>query len=362
MVNRVYNFNPGPATLPLDVLEQAQAEFLDYRGSGMSIMESSHRSPQFDEINLAANALLRELLGIPDGYHVLFLQGGASLQFAMVPMNFLRAAQFGDYVHTGTWSRKAIAEANIIGRGRLAGSSEEHRFNRIPAMDEIDFDSDARYVHITSNNTIAGTQWHRFPETGDRPLICDMSSDILSRHIDVSQFGLIYAGAQKNLGPSGVTVVVIRDDLIETGRDDIPTLLQYRTQASKDSLFNTPNSFGIYFLRLYLEHVKKQGGLDAVQKLNHRKQELVYRAIDDSDGYYRGTVELGSRSWMNATIRLRDEALEKQFIAEGAENGLVGLKGHRSVGGIRVSMYNAMSLEGIQALVAFMADFKGRNG
>ncbi|MDP7113852.1 MAG: 3-phosphoserine/phosphohydroxythreonine transaminase, partial [Myxococcota bacterium] len=200
------------------------------------------------------------------------------------------------------------------------------------------------------------------PNHGSALLVSDMSSDICSRPLDVSDHDVIYAGAQKNLGPSGVTVVVIRDDLIETGRDDIPTLLQYRTQASKDSLFNTPNSFGIYFLRLYLEHVKKQGGLDAVQKLNHRKQELVYRAIDDSDGYYRGTVELGSRSWMNATIRLRDEALEKQFIAEGAENGLVGLKGHRSVGGIRVSMYNAMSLEGIQALVAFMADFKGRNG
>ncbi len=362
MVHRVYNFNPGPATLPLDVLEQVQGEFLDYRGSGMSIMESSHRSPEFDEINHAANSLLRELMGIPDGYHVLFLQGGASLQFAMVPMNFLREGQFGDYVHTGTWSRKAIAEANIIARGRVAGSSEEVKFTRIPGEDEIALDPAAQYVHITSNNTIAGTQWHRFPETGDRPLICDMSSDILSRHLDVSQFGLIYAGAQKNLGPSGVTVVIIRDDLLEAGRDDIPTLLRYRTQAAKDSLFNTPNSFGIYFLRMYLEYVKKLGGLDAVQKLNHRKQELVYQAIDGSDGYYRGTVEVGSRSWMNATMRMRDEALEKQFIAEARENGLAGLKGHRSVGGIRASMYNAMSLEGIQTLVGFMKDFMTRNG
>ena len=362
MVHRVFNFNPGPATLPLEVLERVQEEFLDYRGTGMSIMESSHRSPEFDEINARATSLLRELMGIPDGYHVLFLQGGASLQFAMVPMNFLRDEESGDYVHTGIWSKKAIKEANIVGRARVAGSSEEESFTRIPEDNEIEIDPRARYVHITSNNTIYGTQWHRLPITRHVPLICDASSDILSRTIDVSRFGLIYAGAQKNLGPSGVTVVIIRDDLIEAGRDDIPTLLQYRTQAAKDSLFNTPNSFGIYFLKCYLEFVHGRGGVPAVEQLNFRKQELLYQTIDGSEGFYRGTVARGSRSWMNATMRLPHEALEKQFIGEATENGLAGLKGHRSVGGVRVSMYNAMSLAGIETLIQFMKDFAIRNG
>ena len=362
MVHRVHNFNPGPATLPLPVLERVQAEFLDYRGTGMSIMESSHRSPEFDEINLTANTLMRKLAGIPDGYQVLFLQGGASLQFAMVPMNFLTEGTFGDYVHTGTWSRKAIAEANIISRARVAGSSEEVKFTRIPPLDEIHLDPAAQYVHITSNNTIAGTQYHEFPDTGDVPLICDMSSDILSRRTDMGRFGLVFAGAQKNLGPSGVTVVIIRDDLIEKGRTDIPTLLQYRTQAAKDSLFNTPNSFGIYFLKCYLEYVDEQGGIDAVEAANDRKQQKVYGAMDTSGGFYRGTVEKPSRSWMNATMRLPEEDMEKRFIAEAKDAGLAGLKGHRSVGGIRVSMYNAMTEQGIDDLVAFMAEFQRKNG
>jgi len=268
MVHRVYNFNPGPATLPLPVLERVQAEFLDYRGTGMSIMESSHRAPEFDAINESAMALVKELMGVPDGYSVFFVQGGASLQFAMLAMNFLGEGKFGDYINTGTWSRKAIKEANIVGKARVAGSSEEVNFTRIPGDDEINLDPAAEYVHITSNNTIAGTQFHTFPDTGDVPLLCDASSDIMSKVIDVSKFGLIYAGAQKNLGPSGVVVIIIRDDLIEKGRTDIPTLLQYRTQAAKKSLYNTPNSFGIYFLNCYLEYVKENGGVAAVEAVN----------------------------------------------------------------------------------------------
>ncbi len=360
MAHRVFNFNPGPATLPLPVLEQVQAEFTDYAGTGMSIMESSHRSPEFDAINEDVIALMKELMEIPDGYHVLFLQGGASLQFCMVPMNLLHQGEFADYVHTGTWSRKAIKEANILARARVAGSSEEQNFTRIPT--ELDFDPAARYVHITSNNTIAGTQWHEWPDVGEVPLVCDMSSDIMSRRIDVSRFALIYAGAQKNLGPSGVTVVIVRDDLVQAGRDDIPTLLQYRTQAAKKSLFNTPNAFGIYFLWRYLQYVKAGGGVPAVEEVNRRKKDLLYQAIDASDGYYRGTVEPASRSWMNVTMRMSSEDLEKRFIAEAREAGLAGLKGHRSVGGIRASIYNAMTLEGVQALVAFMDDFRTRNG
>ncbi len=357
MVHRVFNFNPGPATLPLPVLERVQSEFLDYAGTGMSIMESSHRSPEFDAINEEAMALLRELMGIPEGYSVLFLQGGASLQFAMVPMNFLTEGAFGDYLVTGTWSKKAIKEADIVGRGRVAASTEEESFTRIPRADEIHLDPEAKYVHITSNNTICGTQWHTFPDTGDVPLICDASSDIMSRPMDVSKFGIIYAGAQKNLGPSGVTVVIIRDDLVEKGRDDIPTLLQYRTQAAKKSLYNTPNTFGIYFLKCYLEHVKQSGGVEAVEAINRKKQELVYQTMDESGGFYRGTVEKDSRSWMNITMRLPSEDQEKRFIAEAKEQDLVGLKGHRSVGGVRVSMYNAMTLEGIEKLVDFMRAF-----
>lgn len=361
MVHRVFNFNPGPATLPLPVLERVQSEFLDYRGTGMSIMESSHRAPEYDEINENAISLMKELMEIPDGYSVLYLQGGASQQFFQIPMNFLREGQFGDYLHTGTWSKKAIKEANILGRARIAASSEDANFTRIPRPDEIDLDPAARYVHITSNNTIAGTQWHEFPDTGDVPLICDASSDIMSRRIDVSKFGMIYAGAQKNLGPSGVCAVILRDDLIEGGRDDIPTLLQYRTQAAKKSLFNTPNLFGVYFLERYLEYCKELGGVAAVEETNRQKQQLVYDAIDGSDGYYRGTTEVASRSWMNVTMRMRTEDLERQFIAEAKEAGLAGLKGHRSVGGIRASLYNAMTLEGVARLVQFMADFRASN-
>ena len=362
MVHRVYNFNPGPATLPHPVLQQVQAEFLDYEGTRMSIMESSHRAPEFDAINEQLITLTRELMEIPDNYQILFLQGGASLQFCMVPMNFLADGAFGDYIHTGTWSKKAIKEANVISRARLAASSEEVKFTRVPALAEIDLDPAAQYVHITSNNTIAGTQFHAFPDTGDVPLICDASSDIMSQRIDVSQFGMIFAGAQKNLGPSGVCVVIIRDDLVVKGRTDIPTLLQYRTQAAKKSLFNTPNTFGMYFLWRCLLNLRDSGGVAAMEEVNRQKQALLYDTIDNSGGFYRGTVEKASRSWMNVTMRMPEEAMEKAFIAQAKDAGLAGLKGHRSVGGIRASIYNAMTLEGVQALVDFMNEYQRKNG
>jgi phosphoserine aminotransferase len=362
MVHRVFNFNPGPATLPLAVLERVQAEFLDYAGTGMSIMESSHRAPEFDAVNNSAIALLKELMGIPDDYHVLCLQGGASLQFAMVPMNLLPSGTFGDYILTGSWSKKAIKEANIVGKGRTAASTEGEKFTRIPTATEIDLDPAAQYVHMTSNNTIYGSQWHWTPDTGATPLVCDASSDILSKRIDASKFALIYAGAQKNLGPSGVTVVIIRNDLVEKGRKDIPTMLQYRTHAAEKSLYNTPNTFGIYFMKCYLEHVKENGGVAAVEEINRKKQDLLYTTIDSSGGFYRGTVQKDSRSWMNVPVRLPSEELEKKFLAGSKSNGLIGLKGHRSVGGIRASLYNAMPLAGVEALCSFMKEFQRTNG
>ncbi|MCB0217110.1 MAG: 3-phosphoserine/phosphohydroxythreonine transaminase [Caldilineae bacterium] len=360
MPQRVINFNPGPAALPLPVLEQVQAELLDFEGTGMSILESSHRAPAFDAVNTEAQALLRRLMGLPEGYQVLFLQGGASLQFAMLPMNLLGPDQHGDYVNTGVWSGKAIKEAEIVGRARLAGSGEAEGFRRIPEPDEVVWDPAARYAHYTSNNTIYGTQWHRLPEVGDLPLICDMSSDILSRPIEAARYAMIYAGAQKNLGPSGLTVVIIRDDLVEAGRADIPSMLQYRIHAAKRSLYNTPNTFGIYCLWRCLQHVERLGGVPAVEAENRAKQALLYATIDASEGFYRGTADPASRSWMNATLRLPDEALEQRFVAEAAAAGMVGLKGHRSAGGIRVSMYNAVPLAGVERLVDFMQDFKRR--
>jgi phosphoserine aminotransferase len=361
MTKRVFNFNPGPATLPLPVLERVQAEFLDYKGTGMSIMESSHRAAEYEEVNDTAMALMKELLGMPQGYTVLFLQGGASLQFAMVPMNFLNKGEFADYIITGMWSQRAIKEANILAEGRVAASTESEKFVRIPKPAEIKLDPKAKYVHMTSNNTIYGTQWHYVPDVGGLPLMCDASSDILCRKWEWSKFALIYGGAQKNLGPSGVTVVVIRDDLIEKGRKDIPTLLQYRTHSKDKSLYNTPNTFGVYFLKCYLEYVKSIGGVAAVEKVNRQKHDLLYATIDQSGGYYRGTVQPDSRSWMNVPIRMRDEELEKKFLGEAKKNGFIGLKGHRSVGGIRVSMYNAMPLDGIEKLTAFMKDFQKKN-
>jgi len=361
MANRVYNFNPGPATLPLEVLQQAQQELLDYRGTGMSVMEISHRSPEFDDINNTAIALTRELLGLGDNFKVLFLGGGASTQFAMIPLNFLPEGKTAAYVDTGSWSSKAIKEAQKIGKVHLAFSSKEENYRRVPRLSEIDLPVDAAYLHLTSNNTIKGTQFHEFPDTGDIPLMCDMSSDIASHRLDFTKFSLIYAGAQKNLGPAGVTMVIIRDDLLAKCPANLPTMFTYTTHAEKSSLYNTPPAFPIYMVKLVLEWIKKQGGLEAVEKVNAAKKDCIYQVMDANPDFFRGTVERASRSWMNITMRLPSEDLEKKFVTEARAAGFVGLKGHRSVGGIRVSMYNAMPLEGVEKLASFMETFKKAN-
>lgn len=360
MANRVYNFNPGPATLPLPVLERIQGELLDYQGTGMSILETSHRSPEFKQVHEDTKSLLRETAGISDDYHILFTAAGASMQFAMIPLNFLPSGKSADYVNTGTWSKKAIKEAQIVGKVNVAASSEDKDFTYIPK--KLDLDPNAAYVHITTNNTIKGTQWMSIPDTGGVPLIADMSSDIFCRKMDFNKFSMIYAGAQKNLGPAGVTVVLLRKDLAEKASEGLNTMLSYGTYIEKDSMFNTPPCFAIYTVKLVLEWVKAQGGLEGVEKINDKKQKLLYDTIDSSGGFYRGTVEKEDRSWMNATLRLSNEDLEKTFIAEAKKEGLHGLKGHRSVGGIRVSMYNALPFEGIEKLVGFMKDFQKKNG
>jgi phosphoserine aminotransferase len=361
MAKRVFNFNPGPSTLPLDVLKIVQEELLDYRGTGMSIIESSHRSPEFDEVNNQAMALVREILGLGDNYKVLFMTGGASTQFALIPMNFLKEGQVGAYVDTGSWSSKAIKEADIIGKSHLAASSKADSYTYIPKVSDIAYPENAAYLHVTSNNTIRGTQYHTFPETGQVPLICDMSSDIASRRIDYKKFSLIYAGAQKNLGPAGMTLVVIREDLLAAANDGLPSMFSYGTYAEKDSLYNTPPVFPIYVMKLVLEWIKNQGGLAAVEKVNMAKKDAIYQMIDGHPDFYKGTVKPDSRSWMNITIRLPNEDLEKKFISEAKAAGFVGLKGHRSVGGVRVSLYNALPLEGALKLAEFMETFKNQN-
>ncbi|MBN1540955.1 3-phosphoserine/phosphohydroxythreonine transaminase [candidate division KSB1 bacterium] len=358
---RVHNFNPGPCTLPYSALQKCQSDFLDYGGSGMSIVESSHRSKEYDAIHNDAQKLLRELLGIPANYHVLFLGGGASLQFAMVPMNFIPKGGSADYIITGSWAKKAFKEATIIQKSRIAASSEAQKFNTIPEAEALDQDPLAAYIHLTSNNTISGTEWQSYPDFGPTPVVADMSSDILSRKIDVSKFSLIYAGAQKNLGPAGVTVVIVKDEFAAQANSGLPTMLAYKTHIDNNSLFNTPPVFSIYLMKLVLEWVKEEGGLDVIEQKNRQKAETLYQAIDGSDGFYRGTAEVSSRSWMNATFRLPTEEQEQQFISEAKSNGLIGLKGHRSVGGIRVSMYNAMPLDGVEKLVEFMQDFSKKN-
>ena len=359
MANRIYNFNAGPATLPLEALEIVQQELLDYRGTGMSVMEISHRSPEYDDINDSCIALFREILGLDDSYHVLFMGGGASTQFALIPLNFLGEGKTAAYVNTGAWSKKAIKEAKAIGNVHLAGSSEDSNFNYIPT--DLDIPSDAAYLHVTSNNTIFGTQYQQFPDAGNVPLICDMSSDIASRRHDFTKFDMIYAGAQKNLGPAGVTVVIIKQDLLDKCADGNPTMFNYQTHAAKKSLYNTPPAFPIYIVKLVMEWVKKQGGLEAVEKANFAKKERIYQLIDKYPDYFKGTVRPDSRSWMNITLRLPSEDLEKKFIADAKAAGMGGLKGHRDVGGVRISMYNAMSLEGVEALAGFMEEFKKDN-
>ncbi len=357
----VYNFNAGPSALPREVLEKAQAELIDFKDSGMSIMEMSHRSATYEEVHNGAIKRLRSLLAIPENYEVLFLQGGASLQFAMIPMNFLTEGKKASYIMSGSWSDKALKEGKTIGEVYEAGSTKSINYNRVPSADEITFDESDAYVHITSNNTIFGTQFHEFPSTGDVPLIADMSSDILSRPLDVSKFGMIYAGAQKNLGPSGVTVAIIRKDLLENANSGIPAILKYSTHASNNSLYNTPPTFGIYMLGEVLSWMEQQGGLEKITKRNEEKANLIYDVIDNSNGFYTGHAEKDSRSLMNITFRVADEELEKQFLQEAKEAGFVGLNGHRSVGGCRASAYNAVPYAACEALQKLMLNFQQKN-
>ncbi len=359
--NRIYNFNPGPAALPLAVLEEVQQNFLDFKGTGMSITEISHRSKQFNDVINDAVARTKRLLNLDDRFHVLFLQGGASMQFAMIPMNLLAGDSSADYVDTGTWSTKAIQEARIQGKTiNVAASSKDKNYTYIPK--NIHFNENAVFVHLTSNNTIKGTSWSDFPDTKGVPIVCDMSSDILSRPVDTKKFGLIYAGAQKNVGPAGVCLVVIRQDMLDRTPDTVPTMLRYDTYVAKNSLYNTPPCFAIYTVGLVLKWLEETiGGLDRMAEINQQKADLLYGFMD-AGGFYRPTAEVASRSLMNVTFRLPSEKLEQHFVQQALENGLGGLKGHRSVGGCRASLYNAVSLEAVEALVDFMKTFENKNG
>jgi phosphoserine aminotransferase len=361
---RAINFNAGPAGLPLPALERARDELVEFQGSGMSIMEHSHRGKEYEAVHNEAIALLTELLGIPDTHQVLFLQGGASLQFAMVPMNFLPPDGSADYILTGTWSEKALEEAKLIGKPRVACTTigPEKRYVRVPKQAELQIESKAAYVHYTTNNTIFGTQWHHYPDPGGVPLVADMSSDFLWRPTDVSRFALIYAGAQKNIGPSGVVVVIARKDFLAKGRKDIPKILRYSTHAENNSLYNTPPTFGIYLVRNVLAWTKQVGGLKQLEAWNKEKAELLYGALDRLNGFYKAPVERESRSVMNIVFRLPSEALEDKFVSEAKKAGMVGLKGHRSAGGIRVSAYNAVTVDNIRTLVSFMEGFAKSNG
>ncbi len=359
-MSRVYNFSAGPAALPEEVLRQAQEEMLDWRGSGMSVMEMSHRGKEFTSIAEQAEADLRELMAIPDNYKVLFLQGGASAQFAMVPMNLLGGKKGADYINTGSWSKKAIAEAKRYCEVNIAGASPEGRF-AVPAQDDLQLSGDAAYVHYTPNETIQGIEFPYLPETGDVPLVADFSSTILSRPVDVSKYGIIYAGAQKNIGPAGLTVVIVREDLIGEPIAGTPTMFNYATMANAGSMYNTPPTYGWYLAGLVFQWLKRNGGLEVMAVINERKAEALYKAIDDSD-FYNNPVDPACRSWMNVPFTLADAELDATFLAEAKEAGLVTLKGHRSVGGMRASIYNAMPEEGVQALIQFMAEFEKRHG
>jgi phosphoserine aminotransferase len=358
-LKRAYNFSGGPATLPLAVLEKVRDELLDYRGTGMSVMEMSHRSPEYEEINSRAEQLLRRLMAIPEEYAVIFLQGGGSMQFTMMPLNLHVDGKPVDVLHTGMWTAKAIAELKKSAPYRIAATSEPEKFTRVPRVNEIDLASDASYVYMCSNNTIEGTQWRTMPRTGDVPLVADMSSDILSRQMNVRQFGAIFAGAQKNLGQSGATVVIIRKDLAERADPKLPSLLQYRTEIKEHSLFHTPPTFAVYVLGLMLEWLDGEGGAGALERRNEAKAKLLYEAIDSSS-LYKCPVEQESRSRMNVVFRLADgdEELESRFAKEAATEGIVGIVGHRSVGGMRVSLYNAVTIESVEVLVGFMKHFE----
>ncbi|WP_134701511.1 3-phosphoserine/phosphohydroxythreonine transaminase [Ammoniphilus sp. YIM 78166] len=361
-IRRAHNFNAGPSALPLAVLQKAQEELVDFRANGMSVMELSHRSAAFEEVHNTAIAKMRSLLSIPEEYEVLFLQGGASLQFGMIPMNFLQPDSTAAYIMTGAWSEKALEDAKLYGKPYEAASTKGENYRRIPSFDELRYQPTDAYVHLTSNNTIFGTQWSSFPDTGDVPLIGDMSSDIMSKPVDVSKFAMIYAGAQKNLGPSGVTVVIIRKDMIERANKNLPAMLRYSTHSKNNSLYNTPPTFGIYMLGEVLSWIEETGGLEQIAKRNEEKAGLIYDAIDASQGFYVGHAEPNSRSLMNVTFRVKDETLEKQFLAEAKKEGFIGVNGHRSVGGCRASIYNAVPYESCLAFREFMLQFQKVNG
>lgn len=359
--NRIYNFNPGPAMLPLDVLKEAQAEFLNFHGTGMSILEISHRAPAYAEIHDQAKQDILDLMGLGDDYDVLFVQGGASLQFVMVAMNFATQAKKGAYALSGSFAEKAYDEAAHLGVGVIAASTKESGYHRVPRQDELHVPSDAAYLHVCYNNTIYGTEYHYVPETGNVPLIADMSSDMLSRPVDFKKFSLIYAGVQKNLGPAGVALVVARKSFIEKSPETLPTMLRYDAFYKKSSLYNTPPAFCIYMVGKVAHWLKEQGGLEVMAKRNREKARILYDVIDASDGFYKGHAEKDSRSFMNVTFRLPSEELEAEFVALAKEHGIGGIKGHRSVGGMRASIYNAMPKAGVEALAELMQKFRAEH-
>jgi phosphoserine aminotransferase len=361
MSDRIFNFSAGPAILPMPVLERARDEMLSFGGSGMSIMEMSHRSKRFGEVLHRAENGLRSLLSIPSNYKILFLQGGAALQFSMVPMNLLLANQSADYVITGSWGLKAFREAGRYGIAETVFNGEHDDFRNVPKEEELRFNPNSSYVHYTSNETIDGVEFHYDLDAGGIPVVCDASSNILSKPIDLEKYALVYAGAQKNIGPSGVTVVIIRDDLLERKPRELPPLLNYRTIAEHGSMLNTPNTWGIYLVSLVCEWLEEQGGVAAIEKRNREKAAILYDAIDSSDGYYRGHAMREARSLMNVTFRLPTSDLDEQFCAEAKSLGMDGLRGHRSVGGIRASLYNAFPKAGVEQLIEFMKDFAARN-
>ncbi len=360
-MTRVYNFSAGPAALPQAVLQIAQQEMLEWRGTGMSVMEMSHRGKSYMSIAAQAEADLRELMGIPKNYKVLFLQGGASSQFSMIPMNLLQGSGVADYINTGAWSKKAIAEAGRYCDVNVAASTEMNNFTSVPSQDQLTLMDDAAYVHYTPNETIGGVEFDYIPETNGVPLVADMSSTILSRPIDVSKFAAIYAGAQKNIGPAGLTVVIVRKDLIGEAIDGTPSMFDYKTHADNGSMSNTPPTYAWYLAGLVFDWIKQQGGLKAIAEINERKAGKLYAAIDGSD-FYGSPVAVNNRSWMNVPFTLKDAELDKVFLEEAAKQNLVTLKGHRSVGGMRASIYNAMPEEGVDALIAFMAEFEKKHG
>ena len=358
----IYNFSAGPAILPKEVLRQAQTELLDWHGSGMSVMEMSHRGKEYMSIQAQAEADLRELMGIPANYKVLFLQGGGHLQFSMIPLNLLRGKASADYVNTGEWSKKAMGEAKKFGKVNEVASNADRNFTYVPAFDTWKRDPNAAYLHYTTNETIGGVEFGWVPEVGDVPLVADMSSNILSRPYDVSKFGLIYAGAQKNIGPAGVAVVIVREDLLGKAAASTPTMLDYKIHADADSMYNTPPTYGIYVAGLVFRWLKKKGGVAAMEKINIAKAKLLYAAIDGSNGFYHCPVAVADRSRMNVPFTLKDTSLDGEFLKQAEARGLLQLKGHRSVGGMRASIYNAMPLEGVQALVDFMNTFARQHG